>query len=135
MPTHVDRRSFAASEIGLLKNGAILASASSGRGEFPLDALSEVAQGYLRVGESVTQLELSAGGSVFLIKDGFPANFRLSSLPLSVADLLFAELALCLHRLVMSPPPPGLHSLRLEEEERVAALWCEAYGLPGGGRL
>jgi adenosylhomocysteinase len=120
---------FSANEIPLLKDGAILASASSGRREFPLDALAGAARGCGRIGESVTRLELSGGATIHLIKDGFPANFRLTSLPLPIADLLFAELALCLGRLVLSSPPPGLHSLDLAEEERAASLWCNAYGL------
>lgn len=124
------RGAFGAHEIPFLKEGTILASASSGRREFPLDALAGAAQGYVRVGECVTRFELYGGGMVHLIKDGFPANFRLNSLPPAIADLLFAELALCLRRLVVNPPPAGLHSLSLAEEERVAGLWCEAYGLP-----
>lgn len=123
---------FDAGEIPLLKEGAVLASASSGRGELPVGALVGSARSCDRVGSSVTRLELSGGGTVHLIQEGFPANFRLSSLPPAIADLLFAELALCLRRLVVSPPPPGLHSLSLTEEEKVAGLWCEIYGLPAG---
>jgi adenosylhomocysteinase len=120
---------FGAAEIPLLKEGAILASASSGQREFPVDTLASAARSCERIGESVTRLELPGGGTIHLIKDGFPANFRLRSLPPAIADLLFAELALCLRRLVVSPPSPGLHSLGLAEEEIVAGLWCEIYSL------
>jgi len=121
---------ISANEIPLLKDGAILASASSGRKEFPLDALTAAAQNRTRLSESVTRLELTGGATIHLIKEGFPVNFRGASLPPSIADLLFAELALCLRRLVVSPPQPGLHSLDFAEEEKVAGLWCETYGLP-----
>jgi adenosylhomocysteinase len=121
---------FPASEISFLRKGAILASASSGRRELPVEELAGAAQSCTRIGESVIRLDLSGGSVIYLIKEGFPANFRLSSLPPSIADLLFAELAQCLRRLLVSPPQPGLHSLDEGEEERIASLWCEVYGLP-----
>ncbi len=120
---------FSIAEVPLLREGAILASASSGRRELPVDELIRLATGFVPVGESVSRIELSGGGTIYLIKEGFPANFRLRSLPPSIADLLFAELALCMRRLVVSPPSPGLYSLGLAEEEMVAGLWCAAHGL------
>lgn len=113
-------------ELESLESGAILASASSRTVEFPITQINKAGR-MTKINEFIDDYLMPWGKSLRIINKGFPINFRQSSLPPPIADLMFCQIATSLIKLVSNNLPPGLHILSEEEENRIASGWVDYY--------
>lgn len=118
------QQSLGQAEFELLRSGAYLVSGSSRRIEFDVAALE--ATGFKeRVSDSLTKFRFK-NKEIILVNDGFPVNFRDTSIPMAVADLVFAEILLAL-KTVTSRPPGFYADYMLNGEDAVLQHWLRSY--------
>lgn len=115
--------SVSAEDFGRLKSKVVLSSASSRDIEFDVSYLRKNARGTTLVYPGIERMHLSDGLEIYLLRGGFPVNFPGGSVPAEMMDLIFAEIFLCLVELADSTPVPGIHSISIELERRVASMW------------
>jgi adenosylhomocysteinase len=111
-------------DLASLRDGVILASASSRRIEMPINHIRRhgklvAADGYVQT------FAMPWRKSIRIVNDGSPINFRRRSLPSAIADLMFAQIATCIEHLLTGKFPPGLHPLPAEDESRIAEVWLK----------
>ena len=78
--------------------------------------------------DSVAQYTLPDCKVLFVLARGRPVNFLGESVPAEVIDLVFAEVYLCLRRLLLRAPTRGLYAAEYEDEEAVAREWISVHG-------
>jgi len=64
---------------------------------------------------------------VMVLNAGMPVNFLGESLPYSVIDLVFAQVAAGMVVLASSKVPPGVHPLGATDQSHIAHLWTDRY--------
>lgn len=111
-----------------LKDGVLLASASSRNIEFPIDDLERLATSAVEISPFLREYQMPWGKAVLLANRGFPVNFRHMSLPAPFADLMFAQIAMCIGALTNSSFRATLHSFSPEDEQAIAQVWWDEYG-------
>jgi adenosylhomocysteinase len=116
-----------------LRNGAVLASASSRQLEIDMPGLRRQ-YGSTRVAPELEQF----GGEddhFFVLNDGFPVNFRDNSVVGRYLDAVYAELFVCIREVADGRARPGLHGSWAQLHREVAREWCRtqlpAQPLPG----
>jgi S-adenosylhomocysteine hydrolase len=119
--------SIALSDIEL-DRGIVLASGSSRQVEFEA-ILQEFDFAFdLPSGMRTSRVLRARGRSgTLLLNSGFPINFLGESLPSSIIDLVFAQIALGLAHAQEPGLEPGLHDLTEADLETVATAWLAAY--------
>jgi len=120
-------RSISWPDLRDMKDGVILASASSRTIELPVGDIRKYGARGVRQGY-VEAYSMPWGKTVNLVHGGFPVNFRRRSLPFPVADLMFAQIAVCIGKLVKSEYAPSVHGLSKKDEVMIARAWVEQYG-------
>lgn len=120
--------SIAYDEIPILKDGAVLSSASSRNLEFPVEQITMTSHRSIPLTEFITEFTMPWEKRIRIANRGFPVNFRGRSLPLFVSDLLFCQIAACMTKLMTQNLPPAIHSLSADEENLIANLWLQHYG-------
>jgi adenosylhomocysteinase len=118
--------SLSPADLANLRNDVILASASSRRIELPVNYVRShgklvATRGYVKT------FVMPWGKSIRIVNDGYPINFRRRSLPIAIADLMFAQIATCIQYLSAAKVPPGIHPLPAREESRIAEIWLGAH--------
>jgi len=118
------RQSIGQEDLDFLRSGVYLVSGSSRRIEFDV-ATFETLGLKERISESLTRIRLK-NAEVILVNEGFPINFKDLSIPMAIADLIFAETLLALE--VIGVRPPGLYAdYTLNGEEAVLRHWIRSY--------
>ncbi len=118
--------SLKSSSLGYLKDGAILASASSRQIEFDVQSLQK-ALDYERVAPDVERYLGSNGRHVYLFSEGYPVNFRDYSVLGDVLDAVYSELFLCVRELFEGRASVGLSDSWSSIHAEVAEAWCECH--------
>lgn len=107
-----------------LRTGVYLVSGSSRQIEFNISALEALGHKE-KISPSLTKYVLG-NKEIILVNEGFPINFRDSSIPMAVADLVFAALLLAFQAVAFKPP--GFYPVHsLEGEERILKHWIHCY--------
>jgi adenosylhomocysteinase len=106
-------------DIKLIKDGAILASASSKNiefavGEFHAHCTSE------QITPALTRFTQPSGKVFYLVNQGTPVNFRDNSVLGSQLDMIYCELFLCMREVAASRVAPGLHRSSPHIQDEVA---------------
>jgi adenosylhomocysteinase len=114
-------------DLRMLADNAILISASSKCLELPVERAKSSARRIRQLTDAVDELTMPWGARVMIVGRGFPVNFRGSSLPASVSDLLFAQIVACIEKLLTQSLSPGIHSLSKEEQTLLGKSWLEHY--------
>lgn len=122
-------RSLKMEDIERAKDGVLLCSASSRRIEFPVEELAAESQVQPLSG-FVDRHVLLSGRSVHLSSKGHPVNFRNISLPAAFSDLMFAQVADSIARVLLGEAITGVQNLSAEDEERIAEEWWRYHGPP-----
>lgn len=118
------RRALGQEDFDLLASGVYLVSGSSRQVEFDVAALESTGTKE-RLSPSLTRFRLG-DKEVFLVNEGFPVNFRDTSIPMAIADLVFAEALLALR--TVTSKPPGFHvALPLDLENEICRHWLQSY--------
>jgi len=111
-----------------IRNGAILASASSKRVEFAVDDFSRACE-VTRLSDLVKQFKRRDNGSMFyLLNDGRPINFRDHSVLGTVLDLIYSELFVCMREVAEGRVPPGLADTQSGIHNEVSMSWLKEHG-------
>jgi S-adenosylhomocysteine hydrolase len=119
-------RSIKWSELHLLTDNVLLASASSRRVEFPVEQIKSRGVLLRRSGHVHAYL-MPWRKTIQLSTAGSPINFRTHSLPRSVADLMFAQVAMCISKLSARRQRPGIHGLSSEDQDWIRRSWEKQY--------
>jgi adenosylhomocysteinase len=109
-----------------VRDGVMLTSASSRRIELPVAYIRRHGTLVDRRG-FVQTFQMPSGKSIRVVNDGYPVNFRRRSLPPFIADLMFAQIAAGIDRLLTTKLRPGLHVLPKEDESRIAHAWLACH--------
>ena len=115
--------SLSGDDFSRLKSNVVLASASSRDIEFEVAYLRSTASAAAEVCPGIERIYLPDCRKIYLLRGGFPVNFPGGGMPAEVMDLIFAEIFLCIVELADSTPVPGIHSIPIELERKVASTW------------
>jgi adenosylhomocysteinase len=109
------------SALHCIRNGAILASASSRQVEFDMESLKQYYTGEI---QSSTVVRYYARGQFFyVLSDGFPVNFGDQSIIGDALDAVYAELFLCIREIAERRVAPGLADSGPELHREIGETW------------
>ncbi len=119
-------RSFDATDLDKIRDGAILASGSSKRVEYDVEGIRSrcIAK---QEDEVVAQLMMD-GRTAYLLNDGKPINFLAQSVLGNVLDLVYSELYMCVWSLTTKEHSNQIHRLDSGMQQHLANKWQTAYG-------
>lgn len=120
-------RSLRMEDIERARDGVLLCSASSRQIEFPIEELEAESQ-VTPLSTFVDRYVLRSERSVLVSSKGHPVNFRNVSLPLAMSDLMFAQVADSIARVLAGEEITGIQSLSAADEERIAGDWWSYHG-------
>ncbi len=113
-------------ELKDLKDNVILASASSRSIEYPINKIKRT--GSMTVlSDYVKEYKMPWNKCIRIINEGFPINFRFSSLPIHISDLMFCQISYCIYKLMNGKFKSGLYRLSEQEEQIIANLWLDSH--------
>lgn len=118
--------SLNSSSFSYLKDGAVLASASSRQIEFDIQFLKKSFQ-YKRIERDVERFSGANGRDVYLFSEGYPVNFRDYSVLGDVLDAVYSELFLCVRELFEGRAAVGLSDSWSSIHTEVAEAWCDCH--------
>jgi len=118
---------IAAEQLENVRDGVLLASASSRDLEFPIAAIQKSSAEPLTLSPYIKEYRLGSGKRIRLSNDGFPVNFRAFSLPPSFGDLMFCQVVTGFYGLLRGDYSNGLHRLAESDQEMIARIWWESY--------
>lgn len=119
-------QSISKADYSSLKDGVVLASGSSKQIEFDVRALEGLAT-EKDVGEDVARYHFLDGRSLYLLREGKPVNFRDGAVVGPAISLSQGELIVALRTLVELRDQPGIASVAVADQERLAALWLDNF--------
>ena len=105
-----------------IKNGAILASASSKRLEFALDDFAKECV-VEEVSSLITKYTQRNDSIFYVLNDGKPVNFRDNSILGTILDMIYSELFVCMREVANKNFPAGLHHSPPAVQNEVAKAW------------
>ena len=118
------RTSISADTLMGLANNTIVASASSRQLEIEVGFLHGLPSE--KAGDALVEYRLPSGDrQIFLINDGYPANFipGSGSVPDEIVEPILGELVVLLRALTVGRYKPGIHAISKEQERACADLW------------
>lgn len=118
---------IAGEDLQNLREGVLLASASSRDLEFPMTLIQQTGREPLSLSPYIKEYLFGPGKRIRVSSDGFPVNFRAFSLPPSFGDLMFCQVIAGLFGLVKGDYSTGLHRLPESDQELIARIWWESY--------
>ncbi|MFI6496653.1 adenosylhomocysteinase [Nonomuraea typhae] len=121
-------RAIGMEHLGLLRDGAVLAGATSSDDEFDLAALHDPASRFAQdeLIPGVTRFSRS-GRSFVLLGNGNAVNFLHTSALGPAIHLIKAEIIAATARLAAEEHAPGLYEVAPPVRARIAAAWVEAF--------
>ncbi|MHA7775099.1 Rossmann-fold NAD(P)-binding domain-containing protein [Roseibium sp. M-1] len=123
------RLSITQDVLGRLRNGCLVASASSRRIEIDVDYLEQVSSDHIHPSIRAFQMPDGRGGEtqICLVNDGYPANFipGSGSVADEIVELILGELIVLMADLTTYTYEPGIHRLDSEGEATCTRLWIE----------
>jgi adenosylhomocysteinase len=112
--------SLCKNDLYLLRDWAILASASSKNVEFAVDSISSQ--------DPEMQIVPRNGGEpVLLAREGTPVNFADAAVVGPVLQLVHGEIIAAISALASKLHPNGIHELSEETRGRIAQIWLDSY--------
>ena len=114
-------------DFATLKEGAIIASASSKRVEFDVDGLLETSIRRMAGVLDSQCLLLPNGRSIFLLADGKPVNFADGAVVGPVINLVQAELLVGLKALLEHQGQDGIFAVHPDDQEILAGKWLQHF--------
>jgi adenosylhomocysteinase len=117
--------SIDASTFKLVKDGAVIASASSKQVEFDLKYIKE-SYSFENIGIDISRF-YRGDHTFFLLSNAYPVNFRDNSILGQVLDAVYSELFLCIREVMERRVSSGLIDSWPELHREVAAAWCGAH--------
>jgi S-adenosylhomocysteine hydrolase len=115
--------------LGRLRNGCLVASASSRRIEIDVGYLEQMPSCGIHPSIQAFQIPDGSGGEtqVCLVNDGYPANFipGSGSVADEIVELILGELIVLMADLTTYTYEPGIHRLDSEGEATCTRLWIE----------
>lgn len=119
------KRALSVKDMHQLKDGVVLVSGGSQQVEFDIEGLEAQAERVQTVTDEVKQYFLK-GKRIVVLRDGTPVNFRETSVPDEVMDLVFAEILLSTLELITKPNlKPGMYEVDQERRSAIAKAWLE----------
>ncbi|BEP17466.1 hypothetical protein PYJP_08180 [Pyrofollis japonicus] len=109
-----------------LKDGVILASATSRQVEFDIDSLNSITKEKTNINSLVTLYRLNNNKKIYLLNDGYPINFKHMYLG-ALEDLLFTMHYEAVRILLENDWSPGLHELPYDSMNNIAKTWLRYY--------
>jgi adenosylhomocysteinase len=111
-------------DLDVLKNGCILASASSKGVELDLggsaDEKTDIVAG-------IGLLRQCGGKSIYLLSDGYPANFLDRAVAGPILSLVHAEIIAALSTIQKLGDSRGMHYVSAEHRNRLCDLWAQIF--------
>lgn len=123
-------QSISASDFDSLKNGAVLASASSKAIEFDIKGLSATASEAI-TGPLKSKCFRLKNKVLYLIAEGTPINFMDGGVVGPVINLVQAEMLVALRTLLDASDKTGILHVSFEDQERLAAIWLDHFADTG----
>ena len=105
-----------------IRDGAILASASSKNVEFALEDFGMNCT-VTKIDDVVTKYTQNNGKVFYILYDGAPINFRDKSILGTILDMIYCELFVCMREVAEGKINPGLHHSSPEVQNEVAKAW------------
>lgn len=110
------------------RDNVLLVSGSSRDVEFPIHEIEAVSIATNQLTAGVTQFTLPGGRCIRVARSGRPINFESgNSLPLPVADLLFAQITVALCNIVSARAASGISGLDDLQQQEIARRWLAQY--------
>lgn len=119
------RTSIRLEDMEFIKDGAILASASSKNIEFALDDFGSKCEIEV-INDVVDRYTTPNGKHFFIINKGLPINFRDKSIIGTLLDMIYSELFVCMREIVEGKIQPGLNHSGSHIQNEVAKEWMNA---------
>lgn len=120
------RKSLTRAILERLRDGALVASASSAQAELDMDYLRDECA-VMPVSHVIRGHRTPGGSTILLANDGFPVNFvpGSTSVPDEIVETILGELLLQMHQLASSSSnlSPGIYGVTEEQERVVANMW------------
>jgi adenosylhomocysteinase len=115
-------------DLGSIKDGAILVSASSKDIEFDIKGFAGKARVVDVTGDKLVQrFDLDGGLHFYLLNQGTPINFRDKSVIGAILDLVYSELFVCIRQVAEGRAERGLHSAAADVQDEVAKAWLRVH--------
>ncbi|MEZ0073585.1 adenosylhomocysteinase [Planotetraspora sp. GP83] len=127
-------RAIGLAHLELMRNGAVLAGATSADDEFDLARLNDPGSGFAREDVMSGVARYTRGGRGFLLLgNGNGVNFLHTSALGPAIHLIKGEIIAAVGALLGRPHEPGLHEVDSGMRARIAGAWVDAF-LPGAPR-
>ncbi|WP_170322731.1 NAD(P)-dependent oxidoreductase [Acrocarpospora macrocephala] len=121
-------RAIGVEHLGMLREGAVLAGATSADDEFDLTDLHSPATGFTHEALVDGAVRYRQDGRSFvLLGNGNAVNFLHTSALGPAIHLIKAEIVAAMARLAAEPHEPGLYEVPGDTRTRIAAAWVEAF--------
>ncbi|MBL8151831.1 MAG: hypothetical protein JNN15_18060 [Blastocatellia bacterium] len=113
-------------DMPFLKDGAILASASSKAVEFALSDFERECR-VEKFSDVVWRFTQPNGKRFYLLSKGTPINFRDGSILGTILDMIYCELFVCMREVAAKRAPVGLSKSPPAIQDEVAKAWLKAH--------
>jgi len=111
-------------DIPFIKDGAILASASSKAVEFAVTDFEHECQ-VEKFSDIIWRFTQPGGKRFYLLMQGTPVNFRDGSILGTILDMIYCELFLCMREVAAKRAPIGLSKSPPALQDEVAKVWMK----------
>ncbi|MEQ1515905.1 MAG: NAD(P)-dependent oxidoreductase [Usitatibacteraceae bacterium] len=109
-----------------IKDGCVLASASSKDYEFDLKGFASVCQ-VDKIDSVTARYRQPNGKSFYILLDGTPINFRDGSILGTILDMIYCELLVCMRYVAEGKAPVDLSNSPPAVQNEVAKAWLRAH--------
>lgn len=113
-------------DMPFIRDGAILASASSKDIEFALKAFAEKCT-VENIAEHITKYIQPNGKFFYVLYNGSPVNFRDKSILGTILDMIYCELFVCMREVAANRVDLGLQKSMPALQDEVAKAWLRAH--------
>ena len=106
-----------------IRDGAVMASASSKTVEFALEEFKEHCASVEVIDDVVTKFTRKNGKTFFVLYDGAPINFRDKSILGTILDMIYCELFVCMREVANGKVKRDLHRSPPAVQNEIAKAW------------
>lgn len=115
--------SIRAVDMSFIRDGAVLASASSKNVEFALRDFQSECQSFEEISPNISRYVRKNGTHFYVLYQGTPVNFRDRSILGTILDMIYCELFICMREVVAGHVTAGLHHSPPPIQNEVAKAW------------